>query len=187
MLLLISTLEATLEALSYPCSCCLCCRIPHSLVTEYVCGELRLCLGQTGPCSAVVGMDLGQHEEVSNGGDTESNSNTHDKETDKDGATSGFLALEGGDGRNDTTATRSRDAESHDTREDELAEEHKEKEHKVETRVVAEGLVGRPEPAEEGERDEDEAVDQGETKLRAFVLSREEVAQASEYVADHQQ
>jgi len=32
-------------------------------------------------------------------------------------------------------------------------------------KLVAEGLVGRPEPAEEGERDEDEAVDQGETKL----------------------
>jgi len=163
--LLLLLLIPPLEPLSDPCSCCLCRRIPHSLVTQHVRGELCLSLGQTGPGGAIVGVDLGQHEEVGNGSDTESDSDTHDKEPDEVGATGGFLALEGGDGRDDTTATRARDTEGHDAGEDELAEEHEEKEHEVETRVVTEGLVGRPEPAEEGERDEDESVDESETEL----------------------
>ena len=39
-----------------------------------------------------------------------------------------------------------------------LAKENEEEQHEVEAGVVAEGLVGRSEPADEGEGDEEEAL-----------------------------
>ena len=68
-----------------------------------------------------------------------------------------------------------------------LAKEDKEEEHKVEARVIAEGLVGRSEPAKKGEGDEEEAVDEAQAEHGALVLAREEEADAAKKICDHQQ
>ena len=68
-----------------------------------------------------------------------------------------------------------------------LAKENEEEQHEVEAGVVAEGLVGGSEPAEEGERDEEEAVDETQAEHRAFVKAGEEEANAAEKIGDHEQ
>ena len=68
-----------------------------------------------------------------------------------------------------------------------LAKENEEEQHEVEAGVVAEGLVGRSEPAEEGEGDEEEAVDETQAEHRAFVKAGEEEANAAEKIGDHEQ
>ena len=64
-IVLIST---DLKALSDASCCSRGCCVPHSLVAEYVGGELRLGLGDAGSGSSVVAVDLGQNEEVCEGG-----------------------------------------------------------------------------------------------------------------------
>ena len=84
-------------------------------------------------------------------------------------------------------APRPRDAEGHDAREEELAEEDEEEEHEVEAGVIAEGLVGGPEPAEEGEGDEEEGVDKAEAEHGALVLAGEEKTDAAQEVENHKE
>ena len=84
-------------------------------------------------------------------------------------------------------APRARDAEGHDAGEEELAEEDEEEEHEVEAGVIAEGLVGGPEPAEEGEGDEEEGVDKAEAEHGALVLAGEEETDAAQQVENHQE
>lgn len=98
-----------------------------------------------------------------------------------------ILVLEGADGGDEAGAPRAGDAQGHNAREQELAEEDEEEEHEVEAGVVAEGLVGGAEPAEEGEGDEKESIDESETEHAALVLAREEEAEAAEEVEDHEQ
>ena len=68
-----------------------------------------------------------------------------------------------------------------------LAKENEEEQHEVEAGVVAEGLVGGSEPAEEGEGDEEEAVDETQAEHRAFVKAGEEEANAAEKIGDHEE
>ena len=68
-----------------------------------------------------------------------------------------------------------------------LAKEDKEEEHKVEAGVIAEGLVGGPEPAEKWEWDEEEAVDEPQAKHLTFVNAREERADAGKEIANHEE
>ena len=68
-----------------------------------------------------------------------------------------------------------------------LAKEDKEEEHKVEAGVIAEGLVGGSEPAEKGEGDEEEAVDEAQPEHRAFVKAREEETDSAKKISDHEQ
>ena len=84
-------------------------------------------------------------------------------------------------------APRPRDAEGHYAREEELAEEDEEEEHEVEAGVIAEGLVGGPEPAEEGEGDEEEGVDEAEAEHGALVLAGEEKTDAAQEVENHKE
>ena len=76
--------------------------------------------------------------------------------------------------------------QSHKTKIFNLAKEDEEEEHEVEAGVVSEGLVGGAEPAEEGEGDEEESVDETEAKHAALVQTREEEAEAAEEVEDHE-
>lgn len=131
-------------------------------------------------------MYLSQHEEVRESCDTESNGDAKDEETDEISSTTGVLVSEDTDCRNNATATRARDPQSHDTGEKELAEEDKEEEHKVETRVVTECLIGGSEPAKEREGDKEEAIDQAETQHGALILAREKEAESPKDVTDHQ-
>merc|ERR1719284_1433647 len=58
---------------------------------------------------------------------------------------------------------------------------------KLKPGVVAEGLVGGSEPAEEGEGDEEEAVDETQAEHRAFVKAGEEETNAAKKIGDHEQ
>jgi len=183
---LLRLLVPPLESLPNPSSCGLGCCIPDSLIAEHVGSEFSLGFGKTGSGSTIIAVNLCEHEEVRQCRDTKSNGNAKDEETDEISATGGPLVREGTDSGYDATPTRAGNTEGHNHGEDELAEEYEEEEHKVETRVVAEGLVGGPEPAEERERDEEDAVDNSKPKLGAFVHSREKVTEPPKDVKDHQ-
>jgi len=131
---------------------------------------------------------LGQHEEVGQTGHAEAERGDENDETHKVIATRRVLVLEGHDGGDQTTAAGAVDAESHEAGEDELTEEDEEEDHKVERGVRTERLVCRPEPAEVGERDEEDGVDQGQTERRAVrVVSAKEEAGTGQEVSQEQQ
>ena len=89
--------------------------------------------------------------------------------------------------RYNTGSPTARNTQGHDTAEEELTEEDEEEEHEVEAGVVAESLVGRPEPAEEGQGDEEEAIDEPEAEHGALVEPGEQEADAAEHVHHHQE
>ena len=66
----------------------------------------------------------------------------------------------------------------------ELVEEYEEVDHEVEWGVVPEGLVGGPEPADEGGGREQAEVDQGQEEGAAPVASAEQVQQADHHVSE---
>ena len=80
-----------------------------------------------------------------------------------------------------------RDEQSHNTGLFNLAKEDKEEEHEVEAGVIAEGLVGRSEPAKKGEGDEEEAIDKAQAEHGALVDAREEEADATKQICNHEQ
>jgi len=188
--LLLLLLRSLLEALPDPSSCCRCRSIPHTLVTQDIRGELGLGLGQTCSCSAVITMDLCQHEEISECGNTESNSDEEDDEANEVVTTGSSISpiptSEGDDSSDETTSTSPRNAKSHHYREAELTEEDEKKDHEVEARVGSERLVCRSEPTEEGQGDEEEGVDEGQAKHRAIVQPSEEVTSSSKQISQQQ-
>jgi len=190
-LLLLLLLRSLLEALPDPSSCSRCSSIPHPLVTQHIRGELGLGLGETCSSSAVVAVDLCQHEEISKCGNTESKGDEENDEANEVVTASSSLTpsptSEGDDCSYQPTSTSPWNPESHDYREAELTEEDEEEDHEVEARVGSECLVCRSEPTEEGERDEEEAVDEGEAKHGAIVQPSEEETSSSKQVCQHQQ
>merc|ERR1719462_414098 len=171
----------SLEALSYPSCCCLCRGVPDSFIAQNVGGELGLSLGQRSPSGAVVAVDLGKHEEIGKGGNGKADSDAQNKEADKIGAAGCLLVCECADCCDNASTSGARNTKSH------YAGENEEEQHKVEAGVVAEGLVGGSEPAEEGERDEKEAVDETQAEHRAFVKAGEEEANAAKKIGDHEE
>ena len=78
------------------------------------------------------------------------------------------------------------DAEGHQDRVAELGEEDEEKHHEPHAGVGFEGFVGRAEPAEEGQRDEEDDVSQGQTEGASVVQATEEIAESSEEIGEIQ-
>ena len=77
--------------------------------------------------------------------------------------------------------------QSHKTKIFNLAKEDEEEEHEVEAGVIAEGLVGRSEPAEKWEGNEECPVDETEPEHGALVHAGEEEADAAKKICDHEQ
>lgn len=186
LLLLPPSPPILLEALSDSSCRSLSCCVPHLFIAQNIGGELCLGLGNSGPCSSVVSVYLGQHKEVREGRSGEPES---DEEVDEpDEVVSSVSSIcssatpEGYDCGDEATSTGVRDTKSHDDGETELAEENEEEDHEVEGRVVPECLVGRSEPTEEGERDEEEAVDESESEHGSIVESSEQEAGTPEQV-----
>jgi len=178
---------SSLETLSHPSCCCLCRGVPDSFVAQNVGGELSLSLGQRSSSGAVVAVDLGKHEEVGKGSNGKADSDAQNKEADKIGAASCLLVCECADCSDNASTSGARNTKGHYAGEHELAKENEEEQHEVEAGVVAEGLVGGSEPAEEGEGDEEEAVDETQAEHRAFVKAGEEEANAAEKIGDHEE
>jgi len=84
-------------------------------------------------------MDLGQHEEISEGANAVSKSDDKNDESNEIVATSSCAfpatSLEGDDGSDKTTSTSARNTKSHDHGETKLTEEDEEKYHEVEAGV----------------------------------------------------
>ena len=167
----ITLISTDLKALS-DASCCSRGRcVPHSLVAEDVGGELRLGLGDAGSGSSVVAVDLGQNEEVCEGGHDPACRDEDEHEADEVISASGAAIGPGSSGEcgdgDDQTAERGdrvswlgkvrrslpcahlTDPESHQHREAELCEEDQEEGHEPHAGVGLEGLVCGAEPAEE--------------------------------------
>ena len=85
-------------------------RVPNSLVAEDVGGELRLGLGDAGSGGSVVAVDLGQNEEVCEGGNDPACCDEDEHKADEiispRGASVPLASSEGGDGDNQTTEMR---------------------------------------------------------------------------------
>lgn len=130
-------MRSLLESLPDSSSSSGCRSIPDSIIAENIGGELSLGLRETCTGSAVVAMDLGQHEEVSESSSREAESDEKDNEanevvtascTVKSGTTA-----EGDNSSDDATATSARNAKSHDHGEAELTEEDEKEDHEVKT------------------------------------------------------
>ncbi len=78
------------------------------------------------------------------------------------------------------------DPEEGDDAHEELEKEDEEEYHEVEGAVVPEGLVGGPEPAEEGGRGEDKEVDEGQPEGLAHVTAGGHVQHAHHHVGEQQ-
>lgn len=151
------------ELVSDGCCCRLCCRGAHSLVIHHGAGELGLGLGEAGPGGSVQTVHLGEHEEIGDCGDNESDCSEEDDEADKVLAAR-CRVLEDDDGDDHPTSACAVDSQSHEAGEEELAEEDEEECHKLNRGVRTECLIGGSKPAEVGQRDTHDAVDQGQAE-----------------------
>lgn len=68
----------------------------------------------------------------------------------------------------------------------ELKEEHEEEDHEVEGRVVAEGLVRGPEPADERHGREEDEVEEPEAEGLTEVAAGEQIEQTDYHVREEQ-
>ena len=78
------------------------------------------------------------------------------------------------------------DAEKVQDAHEELKEEDEEEDHEVEGGVVAEGLVGGPEPADERHGREEDEVEEPEAEGLAKVPAGEQIEQADYHVREEQ-
>ena len=69
---------------------------------------------------------------------------------------------------------------------EELKEEHEEEDHEVEGRVVAEGLVRGPEPADERHGREEDEVEETEAEGLTEVAAGEQIEQTDNHVREEQ-
>ena len=76
------------------------------------------------------------------------------------------------------------DPEGHQDGVAELGEEDEEKHHEPHAGVGFEGFVRRPEPTEEGGRNEEDDVSQGQPEGTPIVQTTEEIAESSEEVGE---
>ena len=152
-------------------------------------------------------MYLGQHEEVSQGADDPAGGDQDDDESDevvpaRGSGASPTAASERGDGHYQSTENKISDmihddmwyqtvsvpssnlfnSEGHENGVAELREEDEEEDHEVEAGVWSECFVGGAEPAEERERDEEDAPDQGQPEGAAVIQAPEQEAGGAEQV-----
>ena len=132
--------------------------------------------------------DLRQDEEVPEGRDDPAGRYEDGDESNEivpaSGPPSPGASGEGGDGDNEAASSHLFDAESHQDRVAELGEEDEEKHHEPHAGVGFEGFVRRPEPTEEGGRNEEDDVSQGQPEGTPIVQTTEEIAESSEEVGE---
>jgi len=121
-------------------------RLLDMLVAQKLGGELRLGLGHTGPCAAVDGVNLGDHQHIGHRhrGKTEGHQQQQDADDD-----ARRRAIELPDGSYETAVAHLAEAHRLHNRVQRLKEVDEEEDHEVEARVVAECLVRWSEPEEE--------------------------------------
>ena len=88
---------------------------------------------------------------------------------------SNFLAIPG---------PRVADSEDAHDGDEELEEEYEEEDHEVEGGVVAEGLVGGPEPADEGDGREEDEVEERQPEGLPEVAAGEQVEEPDDHVRE---